>query len=95
MVVIERIAPLRNRVGAVCVRVCRKKTAAAIEISPQLFYAGGKMETQTQEKKELVPSEKEKALLNLLRGIGYGEVRVIVQAGVPVRAEEIRKSIQL
>ena len=53
------------------------------------------METQTQEKKELVPSEKEKALLNLLRGIGYGEVRVIVQAGVPVRAEEIRKSIQL
>ena len=50
---------------------------------------------EKQEKKELVPSEKELALLSLLRELRYGEVRVIVQAGVPVRAEEIRKSIQL
>lgn len=50
---------------------------------------------ETQEKKALEPSEKEAALLRLLRSIGYGEVRVIVQAGVPVRVEEIRKSIQL
>ena len=71
--------------GVLCM-CCRKKTAAAIEISPQLF---------TQEKKAVVPNAKETALLELLRGLGYGEVRVIVQAGVPVRVEEIRKSIQL
>ena len=39
----------------------------------------------TQEKKAVVPNAKETALLELLRGLGYGEVRVIVQAGVPVR----------
>lgn len=49
----------------------------------------------TQEKKAVVPNAKETALLELLRGLGYGEVRVIVQAGVPVRVEESRKSIQL
>ena len=49
----------------------------------------------TQEKKAVVPNAKETALLELLRGLGSGEVRVIVQAGVPVRVEEIRKSIQL
>ena len=80
-----------EQVQLVC--VCRKKTAAAIEISPQLFCAGGKMDTQ--EKKAVVPNAKETALLELLRGLGYGEVRVIVQAGVPVRVEELRKSIQL
>lgn len=41
---------------------CRKKTAAAIEISPQLFCAGGKMDTQ--EKKAVVPNAKETALLS-------------------------------
>lgn len=46
----------------------------------------------TQEKKAVVPNAKETALLELLRGLGYGEVRVIVQAGVPVRVEEIRKA---
>lgn len=40
-------------------------------------------------------SEKEAELLALLRKLDYGEMRIIVQAGRPVRVEEIRKSIQL
>ena len=48
----------------------------------------------TQEKKAVVPNAKETALLELLRGLGYGEVRVIVQAGVPVRVEEIRRALE-
>ena len=51
------------------------------------------MEDQKQQKQGL--SEKEAELLTLLRGLDYGEMRIIVQAGKPVRVEEIRKSIQL
>lgn len=40
-------------------------------------------------------SKKEAELLALLRNLDYGEMRIIVQAGKPVRVEEIRKSIQL
>lgn len=40
-------------------------------------------------------TEQEKKLLGILRGIDYGELRVVVQAGKPVRVEEIRKSVQL
>ena len=39
--------------------------------------------------------KEERELLHLLREIQYGEVRIIIQAGTPVRIEEIRKSIQL
>ena len=44
---------------------------------------------------ELTLNSKERELLHLLREIQYGEVRIIIQAGTPVRIEEIRKSIQL
>lgn len=40
-------------------------------------------------------SEKEKRLIQLLRSLQYGEVRVVVQEGIPIRAEEIKKSIKL
>ena len=40
-------------------------------------------------------TEQEIRLLKLLRTVEYGEVRVLVQAGVPLRVEEIRKSIKL
>ena len=51
------------------------------------------MEDQKEQKQEL--NEKEAELLSLLRALDYGEMRIIVQAGKPVRVEEIRKSIQL
>lgn len=39
-------------------------------------------------------TEKEKLLLKLIRELGYGEIRIFVADGQPVRAEEIKKSIK-
>ena len=38
-------------------------------------------------------NEKEKALIKLLRNIKYGDVRIIVKDGIPIRAEQVTKSI--
>ncbi len=40
-------------------------------------------------------SEKEQRLLDIIRQMDYGEVRVIVTDGKPTRVEEIKKSIKL
>ena len=40
-------------------------------------------------------TEKESQVVNIIRSIEFGEVRVIVTNGVPVRVEEIKKSIKL
>lgn len=40
-------------------------------------------------------SDKEKKLIELLREIRFGEVRVFLTDGQPVRIEEVRKSIKL
>ena len=51
-----------------------------------------------EEKKKLVAadnSEKEDNLIRVIREIGYGEIRVIIQDGQPVRVEELKKSIKL
>lgn len=40
-------------------------------------------------------TEKEKKLVRILRGIDYGEVKIIVQGNQPVRIEELTKSIKL
>jgi hypothetical protein len=37
----------------------------------------------------------EESLVKLIREIRYGEVKVIINDGVPVRADEIRKSHKL
>lgn len=47
------------------------------------------------DKKREVLSEKEEKLLELIRNTGYGEIKILVQAGEPVRVEEIKKSIKL
>lgn len=39
--------------------------------------------------------EKEKNLIRLIREVKYGELRVIIQDGVPIRVEELKKSIKL
>lgn len=38
---------------------------------------------------------KESQVIDIIRGIEFGEVRVVVTDGVPVRVEEIKKSIKL
>ncbi len=50
-----------------------------------------KIITLSKEKSKL--TEKETKLIKMLRGIRYGELRIIVQNQQPVRVEEIRRSI--
>ena len=45
-------------------------------------------------KEQIIPTEKEKLLLKTIRELGYGEIRIFVADGQPVRAEEIKKSIK-
>ncbi|AOY78297.1 ATP-dependent DNA helicase RuvA [Clostridium formicaceticum] len=40
-------------------------------------------------------TEKEKKLINLIRKIGHGEIKVIIQDSCPIRVEEFKKSIKL
>lgn len=40
-------------------------------------------------------TDKEKKLLSIIRGMQFGEVRVVVTDGIPTRAEEIKKSVKL
>lgn len=52
------------------------------------------MDRETQIEKEAL-TEQEKQILSLMRSVNYGELRIVINAGKPVRVEEIRKSIQL
>lgn len=40
-------------------------------------------------------TEREKKMLELMRGIKFGELRIIIQDNEPYRVEEIRNSIKL
>lgn len=37
----------------------------------------------------------EKQLIDMVRGMDYGEIRILIKDKKPIRVEEIRKSIQL
>ena len=39
--------------------------------------------------------EKEVNLLKIIRDVKYGEIKIIVQDGLPIRIEEMKKSIKL
>ena len=47
-----------------------------------------------EKKEKVIPTEKELRLIALIRELGYGEVRIFVADGQPVRAEEIKKSVK-
>ena len=47
-----------------------------------------------EKKENLIPTEKELRLIQMIRELGYGEVRIFVADGQPVRAEEIKKSVK-
>ncbi|MCC5909123.1 MAG: DUF2292 domain-containing protein [Clostridiaceae bacterium] len=40
-------------------------------------------------------TEKEKNLIDLIRKVGHGEIRVTIQNASPIRVEELKKSIKL
>ena len=61
-------------------------------ILPQLFVLGG---NKVQPDKNMVLTKAEKQLIEVIRSLVYGEVRVVIKDNKPIRMEEIRKSIQL
>ena len=71
--------------------LCRK-TAAAVEILPQFFVSEVKL---MQNESNIVLSQAEKKLIQVIRSLDFGEVRVMIKDNKPIRVEEIRKSIQL
>ena len=47
-----------------------------------------------EEKGKSTYTEKEKKLLQLIRELKFGEIRICVADGQPVRAEEIKRSVK-
>ncbi|MBR6530755.1 MAG: DUF2292 domain-containing protein [Clostridia bacterium] len=47
-----------------------------------------------ENKQSLHCTEKEEKLLRLIRNLKFGEIRIHVADGQPVRAEEIKKSVK-
>ena len=48
-----------------------------------------------QTEKNMVLTKAERQLIELIRSLDYGEVRVMIKDSKPIRVEEIRRSIQL
>ena len=45
--------------------------------------------------KSITVSEEEQKVIEIMRSISFGELRVIINNSKPTRVEEIKKSIQL
>lgn len=45
--------------------------------------------------KDMALTKAEKQLIEVIRSLDYGEVRVMIKDRHPIRVEEIRRSIQL
>jgi hypothetical protein len=50
---------------------------------------------QLQNRPDFILTKAEKELIQIIRALDYGEVRVMIKDRHPIRVEEIRKSIQL
>ena len=48
-----------------------------------------------QQGKNVVLTKAEEQLIEVIRSLDYGEVRVMIKDNKPIRMEEIRRSIQL
>lgn len=48
-----------------------------------------------QQENKLILTKAELQLIELIRSLDYGEVRVMIKDWHPIRVEEIRRSIQL
>ena len=48
-----------------------------------------------QNRSDMVLTRAEKQLIELIRSLDFGEVRVMIKDSRPIRVEEIRRSIQL
>ena len=72
--------------------VTQKNGCGSICILPQLFALGGK---NVQQEKNVALTKAEQQLIEVIRSLDYGEVRVMIKDNRPIRVEEIRRSIQL
>lgn len=48
-----------------------------------------------QDSADIILTKAEKQLIQVIRSLDYGEVRVMIKDRHPIRVEEIRRSIQL
>ena len=48
-----------------------------------------------QNESDIVLTKAEKQLIQVIRSLDFGEVRVMIKDNKPIRVEEIRRSIQL
>ena len=48
-----------------------------------------------QQDKNMVLTKAERQLIEMIRSLDYGELRVMIKDNKPIRVEEIRRSIQL
>lgn len=48
-----------------------------------------------EEKNKVEISDRERKVLDIMRKIDYGEIRIVINNSQPVRVEEIKKSVQL
>ena len=58
-------------------------------------HSGVRRRTQVQPELSMKVTQAEKEVVELLRALEYGELRVMVKDSNPIRVEEIRRSIQL
>ena len=56
-----------------------------------LYKGGGSLESKGQIKL----NEKEAKLIKLIRATEFGELKIIIQNSLPIRVEEMKKSIKL
>ena len=54
------------------------------------YHLAKEMKAETGDR--LILSEQEKKVIAVLRGIEFGEVKIALQDGIPVRIEETKKS---
>ena len=71
----------------------RRKTAAAVCWYCRSFFALGGKNVQPDKNTTLTKAEQQ--LIEVIRSLDYGEVRVMIKDNRPIRVEEIRRSIQL
>ena len=62
-------------------------------VTMAIFYLEGGYIMQPEAK--FIITKAERQILELIRSLDYGEVRILVKDNKPIRVEEIRRSIQL
>jgi hypothetical protein len=72
--------------------VTQKNGCGSICYCRSFLFIGGSV---LQQEKSIVLTKAEKQLIEVIRSLDYGEVRIMIKDNKPIRVEEIRRSIQL